>query len=162
MKRLALALLLPILTAAPAVHAESKEATLQFPAYEFEIAPLEVETEKAITAVQMFMPPYGGFAANVSVRIEPWKGNMGGYVAGAKAQIEQNGWTLISEEARSDGPVFEYSGKSGRQELHWYGRSLMRKGKMYVITATTLESRWETDKDALIEVVETFTFSDKD
>lgn len=142
--------------------AQEKQSALRFETYGFEMEPLEVETEKTMTTVQMFLEPYGGFAASVSVQVQIYGGNMSGYLAQAKVDIEKQGWTLVSIDKKGDWPAMEYYGKSGNRNLHWYTRALKKGPRLYIVTATALESRWEIEKETLIANVDSFSLIEKD
>lgn len=142
------------------VTAQETKPRLRFETYGFEIAPLEVETKKAVTAYQSYLEPFGGFAAGVSVQVQFYAGNMGGYLAEARAEVEEQGWKMIAEDTLDNWPVMEYTGTSGNRHLHWYTRAFMKGPKLYVVTATGLEGRWSIEKEALVSAVNSFRLVD--
>ncbi|MBD3404496.1 hypothetical protein GF420_16520 [candidate division GN15 bacterium] len=115
-----------------------------------------------MTAIMMFLPPRGGFAANVNVQTQYYAGNMNSYIDQSVQEIERMGWTIDTVINTGSSATIEYHGKSGGRDLYWYARVLSQGKTFYLVTATGLASRWEQDKDQLIESVDSFSLIDSE
>jgi hypothetical protein len=118
--------------------------TIDLPLYGFEIEALDAAPGAETTpALIMSLPGVGGFASNINVNIQPYKGAMKDYVALSKGQFEQMKWKLIIDELKSDGEWrTEYTGTLNGNALHFYSRALLKGEHVYLVTATAAESQW--------------------
>ena len=118
--------------------------TIDLPQYGFEIEALDSEPAgPTTTAIMMFLPVSEGFAANVNVNIQSYKGTMKEYVALSKGQFTQMKWTVVSEEQKGEDEWrAEYTATTKTGELHFYARALRKGDRIYLATATAKESQW--------------------
>jgi hypothetical protein len=118
--------------------------TIDLPQYGFEIDALDAEPGGApTTAIMMFLPVNDGFAANINVNIQPYKGTMKEYAALSKGQFEEMKWKVISsEEKGADEWRAEYAATTKSGDLHFYARALKKGDHVYLVTATAKESQW--------------------
>lgn len=123
-------------------HAEAN--AVEFPLYGFEIDPLDSTPGAEGSAVLvMSLPGVRGFASNVNVNIQPYKGTMKEYVALSKRQFEQAKCKVITDEQKEDGEWrIEYTATMGGNNLHFYSRALLKGERVYLVTATAEESQW--------------------
>jgi hypothetical protein len=138
-------LLLGIITLLSAAVAPSTNAnTIELPSYGFQIDALDGTVGDApVQALAMFLPAADGFAANINVQIQPYKGSMKDYIGLSKGQFAQMRWKIIAEQQPSENEwTVEYSGELQGKELHFYARSVSKNGRVYVATATAKESQW--------------------
>ena len=121
--------------------------TIDLPSYGFEIEALDGQAgDETVAALMMLLPPTDGFAANINVNIQPYKGSAKDYAKLSTGQFEQMKWKVITEELKGENEWrAEYTGalKAGEQ-LHFYARALSKNGHVYLVTATAKESQWAT------------------
>ena len=43
-------------------------------------------------------------------------------------------------------------------DLHWYARAIKLENKIYLVTATSLQTNWDENKTELIKSVNSFSF----
>jgi hypothetical protein len=107
----------------------------------------------------IFLPAKNGFAGNVNVMIQEYAGTILEYNDLSQSQFKQMGLSIIEVKLNTDSVIYEYEGKSGQHELHWYSRAIKRDNRMYLITATSLLADWPGQKEALIQSVDSFKFN---
>ena len=135
----------------------AKEARLHFKENGFSIAPLEGKTDTEIyQSLMMFLPPSEGFAPNVNVEVQPYKGSMREYTNLSKQQFKTAKLTVLNETITEKSVVFEYSGLFQGRELHWYAKPELTVEKMYLVTATSTEPQWKTVATKLKTCVNSF------
>ncbi|WP_440875274.1 hypothetical protein [Thalassotalea sp. PLHSN55] len=106
--------------------------------------------------LQMLLPAQNGFSANVNVQIQPYPGTMAEYMALSFGQFEQMGITKIASREEGDTSFFEYKGALQGQNLHWYAKAVKSGDFVYLVTATDIEQNWESNKQQLMSVVDSF------
>jgi hypothetical protein len=125
--------------------------------YGFTIKPPVQEKWSGSGVVATFMlPPIAGFSDNVNVMVQEFAGTLSDYDQLTKKQFEQNAMTVHASQLAKEVLIYEYSGKFQGRALHWYSRAYQKDGKVYLITATCAEERWEKNKALLIESVDSF------
>ncbi|RUO31488.1 hypothetical protein CWE12_00345 [Aliidiomarina sedimenti] len=143
-------MLLLSLSAGSTVLAQPVEST------DFEFTPPSFPREVGGQVFQYFLPAADGFAANVNLQIQPYEGSLEDYEALSVQQFEQLDFEMI-DLARGDNElVFEYTGSMQGTEFHWFSRVLKEGNYFYVVTATALAERWDTEREALVESVDSF------
>ena len=150
MRRLLGAALLPL--AATLAMAQSPEpATLSFPNYGFSIKGLPGAPGPSVTQVMaIYLPAENGFAPNVNVQIQPYTGTRDEYAQISQAQFDGAGFTVIETKKPSDQElIFEYTGSAQDRNVHWYSRAVFTPGKVYLVTATCLDSNWPANEASL-------------
>jgi hypothetical protein len=118
---------------------------IAFPLAGFSIAPLETIPGKAAnqTALMMFMPASGGFAANVNVMIQSYPGTIEDYTATTVKQFKDNDMKVVSQKnVGKSAVVFEYTGELRGNPLHWYARAEKSGDHVYLTTGTSSEEQW--------------------
>ncbi|MFB3880823.1 MAG: hypothetical protein ACE149_06140 [Armatimonadota bacterium] len=116
----------------------SKQPTLEMGAYS--IARLD-----GCQSLGMALAMTDAFAPNVSVQTQPYPGTIEDYIALSKEQFSQVGIKLIREAKRGkSGWIVEYRGAMEGRSLHWYARAELRGKKVYLATATALETQWSS------------------
>ncbi len=118
--------------------------TIDLPQYGFEIEALDGEPGGATTtAILMFLPVSEGFAPNINVNIQPYKGTIKEYAALSKGQFVEMKWKILSEEQKSEDEWrAEYAATTKSGDLHFYARALKKGDRVYLVTATAKESQW--------------------
>jgi len=155
-------LTLAILFALPCYTGEA-DARLQFKANGFSIAPLEgVSDTIPYQAILMFLPATEGFAPNVNVQIQPYKGTLQEYAALSQQQFKAVGVTILSEKTTEKAVAWEYSGVLQGRRLHWYAKAFSGKGKIFLVTATATQSQWKTASEKLKACVDSFRIEDEE
>jgi hypothetical protein len=129
---------------------------LHFPQIGFSIAPLKVDAKGVtFTAVELFTPPSGNFAANVNVQVQAYADSMDNYIALSKQQLDQMKLQVIKfDKPAPDTCVFEYNGQMGEQKVHFYGKGILKSGTVFLATATTTEDQWASVSDNFKACVE--------
>jgi hypothetical protein len=135
---------------------------LSFPNAGFSIAPLDAAPAQVpVQVLMMWLPPGDGFAANVNVQIQPYKGTIEEYVALTLQQMKDAGFKVVQQQvAGKSAAIFECAGEMQKQALHWYARAEQSAGKVYLITATALEQQWAKDAAKLKACVDSFRRDD--
>ena len=137
-----------------AVAAESRP---QFPINGFSIAPLEGTSDAGpYQGVIMMLPPSEGFAPNVNVQIQPYKGTLKEFTELSVKQFKDFGLTILKEDATATAITWEYTGPFQGHQLHWYAKAIQGRGRIYLVTATALESQWESVSGKLKDCVNSF------
>jgi PsbP len=118
--------------------------TIDLPQYGFEIDALDAEPGAATTtAIMMFLPVSEGFAANINVNIQPYKGTIKEYAALSKGQFSEMKWKVVSDEQKGEDEWrAEYAATTKSGDLHFYARALKKGDRVYLVTATAKESQW--------------------
>jgi len=138
-------------------HPEGSER-LRFKINRFSIKPLEGQSDSTVhQPLVMMLPPSQGFAPNVNVQIQPYRGSLDDYTALSKSQFKAAKWTLIKEQKLGeDTVVFELSGAMQGRRLHWFIRAQKRGAKVYLVTATATRGQWPKLSRKLIACVSSF------
>jgi len=138
-------------------------STLSFPTYGFQIDALEGEVgETPATVLALYLPPRDGFAPNINVQIQPFKGTLDDYVKLTKGQFEHLDWELVSDDQPEDYLwIFEYKGPIQGTQLHWYATATLHQDKVYLVTATAPQSAWEEVSPTLKKHVDSFRLIQK-
>jgi hypothetical protein len=146
-----------VILALCASAAVSGETAITFSEYGFSIKPPVENKWTGSGVVATFMlPPVAGFSDNVNVMVQEFAGTLADYDQLTKKQFEQNAVTLVASQQAKEVLIYEYAGKFQGRALHWYSRAYLKDGKVYLITATCVEERWEKNKVLLIESVDSF------
>lgn len=147
-------LLAMVLCAALGVRAET---TFTSSEYGFTLKPPVQEKWTGSGVVATFLlPPVAGFSDNVNVMIQEFAGTLAQYDQITKKEFEQNAMTVIASQQAKEVLIYEYAGKFQGRALHWYSRAYPKDGKIYLITATCAEERWEKNKALLMGAVDSF------
>jgi PsbP len=143
--------------ALPCLATEDVVETLHFKANSFSIAPLE-ETSGSTNGqvLAMSLPASEGFAPNVNVQIQPFKGTLKEYVDLSKKQFTAAKFALISEKSTDTVHTFEYTGLIQGNKLHFYQKAEMGRGKVYLVTGTAKETQWEAVGAKLKKCIDSF------
>lgn len=135
-------------------------ATLQVSANDdFSITPPEYPREVGGQVFQYFLPAAEGFAANVNLQIQPYDGDLEAYANISEQQFEQLGFEVLDISRSDNELMYEYRGDMQGTMFHWYSRVIQDGMYYYVVTATSLDQRWETERDQLIESVHSFALN---
>lgn len=143
-------ILLLSLSASSAVLAQAVEST------DFEFTPPSFPREVGGQVFQYFLPAADGFAANVNLQIQPYEGSLEDYEALSVQQFEQLDFEMLDLARGENELIFEYTGSMQGTEFHWFSRVLKEGNYFYVVTATALAERWDTEREALVESVDSF------
>ena len=103
-----------------------------------------------------YLPPVDGFAPNVGVRVQVFYGTMKEYDEISAKQFKKTGIKLLHHQVRGNEAVYEYDGELRGTHMHWYSRAVKKDDRVYVITATALQSQWGSVKDELVHSVDSF------
>ena len=128
----------------PSFVPRASAGTIDLPQYGFEIDALDSDPGGATaTAILMFLPAADGFAPNINVNIQPYKGTIKEYAALSKGQFAEMKWKVLSEEQKGEDEWrTEYSATTKSGDLHFYARALKKGDRVYLVTATAKESQW--------------------
>jgi hypothetical protein len=123
----------------------------------FEISPPEAKEFSGMYQTSMFyLPTIDGFGANVNIQIQEYDGTLQEYEKTSRDQFKQAGINVLSANVNADNLTIEYSGKMGGYELHWYARATKKAERIYLVTATSLETRWNSQSTVLKKSVDSF------
>jgi len=133
------------------VGATAREVAVQYSPAKFTIDPLPGDLDAAHwMPFTMQMPPIDGFAPNVNVQIQAYKGTIDEYMTLSRSQFDTLGIEIVSE--RRDDPstvTFEYKGNMQGRALMWYARAQKRGARVYLVTATSTPQAWPRVSAAL-------------
>ena len=115
------------------------------------ITPPKVEPtfNQAFLILTFSLEPISGFSANVNLQYQPFSGTMAEYDKLSSIGFEQMNIEVISKKLTTNTAVYEYRGIYQEQVLHWYSVAKAIGGKIYLATATSLDSLWEQQKNVL-------------
>lgn len=106
--------------------------------------------------VLMSLPYDQGFGPNVNVQVQVYEGSMEAYVKLSEDQFRALNWTLIKKAVTGNKALFEYAGEYNGRAMHWYTEAIRRGDRVYLITATSLETQWPKLGSRLIASVQSF------
>lgn len=151
-------LLALILATTPLFAAEPSTASVKFPGYGFEIGALETGDPRVnFMPLTMSLPASDGFAPNINVTLQSHKDSLASFVSLTKEQFAQMQLTLVEEQLVGDYEWrVEYTGPFRNSTLHWYARAVAKDGRVYLATATALETQWPKVGARLREGVDSF------
>ncbi|MEW4488992.1 hypothetical protein AB1L42_12975 [Thalassoglobus sp. JC818] len=130
---------------------------MTFPVNGYSMTPLEAPVgETPYQSLIMFLAASEGFAPNVNVQIQPYPGTMQEYSDLSKGQFEQLNFQVLKENVNENMALWEYTGTTQSKTLHWYTAAHKRDNKVYLVTATALESQWERAGEKLKKCVDSF------
>lgn len=137
------AVCLTAMLAIPAAHAQTARP-LHFSSAGFSITPLDSPPGDAmIEPLIMCLPAREGFAANVNIQIQPYKGKLDDYSSLTVAQLKGGGLTLLQyKTAGKTAAIYEYSGTTQGRVLHYYQRAEKSGDNVYLTTATAPDDQW--------------------
>jgi hypothetical protein len=145
-------LVVMLLLAASAAHAKS---TLVFGEHGFSIdPPAGHDRSQMQQIVTLMLPSSDGFAANVNVQAQPFKGTIEEYLSVSREQFKTGGITLLNEKHDAHTATIEYKGKMEGHPLHWYARAFLGKNGLILATGTALESQWASVSEVLRKSVD--------
>ncbi len=157
MKRLLAAALLAAVLASPCRGEENPSSRLYFNKSGFSIAALEDSPRRsAYTVLAMFLPVSEKFAPNVNIIIQPFEGTLEQYARLTRGQIRAGRFSILEEKFSPDSVAWEYAGKMGELDLHWYARAVRRADLVYLVTATSSEAQWPSLAVKLKRCVDSF------
>jgi hypothetical protein len=104
----------------------------------------------------MSLPASEGFAPNINIQIQKYPNSLDDYAKLSTSQFKQFKFKIIQNEKIKDALIFEYSGTMQGRKLHWYSMAYKKEDNVFLITATSTESQWKTQKEKLIGCVKSF------
>jgi hypothetical protein len=123
----------------------------------FEISAPEVQQFSGVYQHSMFyLPAIDGFGANVNIQVQDFDGTLQEYEKISRDQFKELGLHVIASRISEGILTVEYGGKMSNYELHWYARATKKGAKIYLATATALETRWQAQGPILIKSVDSF------
>ena len=130
---------------------------LHFAVAGFSIAPLEAPPgESPQQVLMMFLPAKAGFAANVSVQIQPYGGSIDDYSELSLKQFNSAKLKVLAHKKEGELVLFEYTGMMEQRQLHWYARAEKKGSSIYLVTATAIDSEWDDVETKLKPCVDSF------
>jgi len=103
-----------------------------------------------------FLPADSGFAGNVNLMIQPFSGSLDDYNELTQQQFKSIGFQVIKTKILKSEIIYEYKGFSSGLDLYWFSRAIKQGDKIYLVTATALQKRWEIEKAILIKSTMSF------
>ena len=124
-----------------AVAAEPAQK-LHFSQIGFTIETLEAGGHAGPQVLSMFLPAEDGFAANVSVQIQQYKGTIEEYAALSGKQFEAASMKIKAEKMVKGEWVCEYTGRLGERDMHWYAKAVKQNDRVFLVTAAAADATW--------------------
>jgi len=123
----------------------------------FEISsPVPGSVTGVYQSAMFYLPAVDGFAANVNIQLQDFTGTIDQYKTASEAQFEQAGIKVLNSKVDQGVLAIEYQGKMGNYELHWYAKAYQKANRVYLVTATALQTHWNDQGPALVKSVNTF------
>lgn len=123
---------------------------------DYQFSPPEVPREVGGQVFQYFLPAAEGFAANINMQIQPFEGGLQAYAEISEQQFEELAFEVIDVAHGESELVYQYRGNMQGVVYRWYSRVVQDGNYYYVVTATALDERWETERDQLVDAVHSF------
>ncbi len=117
---------------------------------------VEPTFEQAFTVCGFYFPSSNGFSANVNVQYQPFYDSIAAFDKLSSNQFDQLQFTILNRSLSTDSVTYEYCGLFQGRNLHWYSVAKKLNTKIYLITATALESDWGKLSDTLRNSVDSF------
>jgi hypothetical protein len=119
----------------------------------FSIQALDQPGENSVQ-ILMFLPPSDGFGPNVNVIIQPNFESIQNYVDVSVENSKKSGADMGKATIKGDIATFDFKGNQAGRELHHYARAIFSGGKVWLVTATSLETQWSSVKEKLMVCVD--------
>ena len=103
-----------------------------------------------------YLPAVDGFAGNVNIQVQDFTGTMDQYKGVSEAQFKQAGIQVLNSKIDQGVLTIEYQGKMGNYGLHWFAKAYKKANRVYLVTATGLQTQWNDQGPALVKSVNTF------
>ena len=132
-------------------------STIDLPKYGFTIEALDSLPSSTVStaALMTMLPVSDGFAPNVNVNIQPYSESIASYVVMSKDEIKKMDAVIIREKKNGQTEwICEYTGLMQGNDLHFYQRAILSRGKVYLVTATSTQSQWSSVSEALRKCVD--------
>jgi hypothetical protein len=105
----------------------------------------------------MSLPPFDGFAPNVTVLKMTHHGTIDGYIAISKKSIEAKGWKVTKIDRLDDNTaVFQYFGQMGANSLGFYSKASLKGDEVLLVTASATQPAWKQYASQLQACVDSF------
>ncbi len=108
----------------------------------------------------VFLPPADGFAANINLQIQAFRGTLADYHQATQKEFAGMGLKAVAQDIGMDEARYEYTGTMNKLELHWLARARKSGDRIHLLTATGLASRWAEDGPALTAAVDSYTLTE--
>jgi hypothetical protein len=142
-------------TAAAREHSHAAGAALTFSEHSFAIdPPTGHDGGQNQQVVTMALPPINGFAPNVSVQVQPFKGTLAQYDALTLSKFKQSGVAILAQKRDAKAIAYEYRGLYQGQTMHWYLRAFATAHGIVLSTATATDAQWSLVGNALRQSVD--------
>ncbi len=139
---------------------QGKTPQLHFNESGFSISPLERKSDNDINQVlMMFLPTTDGFAPNVGVQIQKFDGSLDEYIKLTRKQFESADIVVLSEIINKTNVIWEYTGPLGGNKLHWLAIAKKGDKRVFLATATALDSQWNAVSAELKRCLNSFTIT---
>jgi hypothetical protein len=136
-------------------------AAADYPYYGWRLADLDALVAKQPQNVlRVAFDESDGFTANINIQIQQFSGTMKEYIEvshrGFDKLFDQK-WSTVSEDQKGEKEcLVEIAGAIKGREYHFYARAAKLEEKVYLITATALQSQWATVGDKMRRYVDAF------
>lgn len=132
-------------------------ALQEFPkALQYDFDPPVFPADSEGTVFMHFLPPVKGFAGNVNCMVQNFDGTIDAYSEISSQQFAAMGMDILNKKAEENILVLEYQGVQQGRELRGYSEARFIDGRVYLLTATALQSEWDTQGPPLIASVRSF------
>jgi len=164
MRKVILCLVASLFAAPWAAAGDAKPATYNDPlhGFSFEVPALGDDAGTAgVARVIVTGPRIDGFATNCNVQIQNVRMGHAEFIGLSLRQFEAGGLRLLGNDTGEIGgrPAtrLEYAGAMSGRELHFLGLVVSEAERTLLLTCTTLESRFATEREALLGVIASFS-----
>lgn len=133
----------------------------EYPYYGLRLADLDALVAKEPgNVLRVAFDESDGFTANINIQIQHFSGTMKEYMEISHKSFDQlfdKKWSTVSEDQKGEkGCLVEITGTLKGREYHFYARAVKQPEKVYLITATSLQSQWATVGDKMRRYVDAF------
>lgn len=122
----------------------------------FSIKPPKLRESDQGVVLYFYSQNGGKLVPNVNVLIQTFDGTMEDNIEKSRDQIKAMKLKTIKMSIETNQAFIEYNGNIENNQMHFYQKCVKNGNKFYIITATSLETDWESKKYELINSVNSF------
>jgi hypothetical protein len=163
MLRKSLAPLVGVLLAVPTAYAETSGSTFTDPVFNFSVevpALGDPASAPTVTRVIVSGPLIDGFATNCNVQVQYARMDHAEFIDLSLQQFGAAGIRVLEQKPEKvsglEATRFEYAGQMGGRDLHFLALAVTDADRVVMLTCTTLEKRFEAERQVLLGVLESF------
>lgn len=128
----------------------------------FSIKPPEFRDSDEGFVLFFYSPNGSKIVPNLNVLIQTFDGTMEDMIEKSRDQIKSLNLKTIKMSIETNQAFIEYNGNMETNKMHFYQKCVKNGNKFYIITATSLETDWDSKKSELVNSVNSFKLNHLD